>query len=88
MRVAETTVEELINAIDIVLGGMIRKQEFIARFWELLTLSSTLSNLYKKELIMGKKFKQILEGKHRNHTLSQMSKSTGYYDIINAQHLL
>lgn len=27
---------------------------------------------------MGKKFKQILEGKHRNHTLSQMSKSTGY----------
>jgi hypothetical protein len=36
MRVAETTVEELINAIDIVLGDMIRAERFTARFWELL----------------------------------------------------
>lgn len=48
MRVAETTVEELINAIDIVLGGMIKEEKFTARFWELLTLSSTLAGLYKK----------------------------------------
>ena len=48
MRVAETTVEELINAIDTVLDDMIRAEKFTARFWELLTLSSTLAKLYKK----------------------------------------
>lgn len=30
---------------------------------------------------MGKKFKQILEGKHRNHTRSQMGESTAYVVI-------
>ena len=30
---------------------------------------------------MGKKFKQILEGKHRHHTRSQMSESTAYVVI-------
>lgn len=48
MRVADTTVGELITAIDLVLGDMIREERFTARFWELLTLSSTLAGLYKK----------------------------------------
>lgn len=30
---------------------------------------------------MGKKFKQILEGKHRHHTQSQMGESTAYVVI-------
>lgn len=30
---------------------------------------------------MSKKFKQILEGKHRNHTISEMGDSTAYVII-------
>lgn len=30
---------------------------------------------------MSKKFKQILEGKHRNHRMSEMGKSTAYIII-------
>lgn len=30
---------------------------------------------------MGKKFKQVLEGKHRNHYIHQMGLSTGYVVI-------